>query len=687
MKNITFLSLIFISMISLFSINSIGQDLIITGVVDGSMPNGTPKAVELYVINDITDLSIYGIGSATNGEGSDGEEFTFPADAVTAGNFIYIGNTTPENFNTFFGFDPDYLTSAVNINGDDAIELFQNGSVIDLFGEIDLIGDGQYWDYTDGWAYRVNGTVCDGAFTEINWIMSGINELDDETSNGTAATPFPIGTYSHIVLPPSITITYPATTGLSFEVGTTVTITWDYENITGLANIAVDLGDGNGYFNIYTDIDITLGTYDVEIPTAAGAHPIVTTKIYMVATPSLFGESAEFALTDNTAPVIVTLIPENLETGVLVDANLEIEFDELIIPAVGNIIIKQLSDDAIFETINVTSATINMNSLTIPVTGTFEFETSYYVEIDATAITDLYGNAFLGLIGNSTWQFTTIADLYTDLDIIFPLEMNYGCDNSIDSDVPMFLENIGTETILTGETIYTFYQIEGEAIIEDTLVLEEDVYPTDTIYYIFDETADFSTLGTYNFSIWFNYESDLSTDNDSISGSVEFYELTVDLGGVNDTLEVSSYPTTLDAGTGSHDWMYVWQDASTNQTLEVNSDGWYIVQVEDTIGGCWAIDSVYVTLVENIDFVTSNTSINVYPNPNKGQFTLEVETSINNNIDIQLINVQGQIIETISQENISEYRKQFDVSEYAKGIYYIKVNTGEQIEIKKVVIQ
>ena len=55
------------------------QDLVITGVVDGPLTGGTPKAIEFCALNDIPDLSAYGFGSANNGGGSDGEEFTFPA--------------------------------------------------------------------------------------------------------------------------------------------------------------------------------------------------------------------------------------------------------------------------------------------------------------------------------------------------------------------------------------------------------------------------------------------------------------------------------------------------------------------------------------------------------------------------------------------------------------------------------
>ena len=42
------------------------SNLVITGVVDGPLSGGLPKAIELCVLSDITDLSSYGIGSANN---------------------------------------------------------------------------------------------------------------------------------------------------------------------------------------------------------------------------------------------------------------------------------------------------------------------------------------------------------------------------------------------------------------------------------------------------------------------------------------------------------------------------------------------------------------------------------------------------------------------------------------------
>ena len=173
------------------------NSLIITGVFDAK--NGSsPKGVEIYVKNNIDDLSLYGVGSANNGGGTDGQEFTFPAVSATAGEFIYVvGTNQSDKFNTFFGFTPDYESGAMFINGDDAIELFENGVVIDVHGDINVDGTGEPWDTVDSWGYRVNDTGPDGSsFVLANWTFGGSAELDGAT-NTASTSPFPIGTYSN----------------------------------------------------------------------------------------------------------------------------------------------------------------------------------------------------------------------------------------------------------------------------------------------------------------------------------------------------------------------------------------------------------------------------------------------------------------------------------------------------------
>ncbi|QMU62920.1 MAG: T9SS type A sorting domain-containing protein [Flavobacteriaceae bacterium] len=173
------------------------NSMVITGIFDGPLSGGTPKGIELYVLNNIADLSLYGVSSVTNGVGSSAGnvEYNFPSGAVTAGSFIYLATESP-NFTTFFGMAPTYVDDVVSINGDDSIELYESGQSIDVFGDVNTDGSGQVWDHLDGWAYRNSNTGPEGTtFTPTNWSYSGINALDGEASNSSAETPFPIGTY------------------------------------------------------------------------------------------------------------------------------------------------------------------------------------------------------------------------------------------------------------------------------------------------------------------------------------------------------------------------------------------------------------------------------------------------------------------------------------------------------------
>lgn len=195
--------------------------IMIAGVADPQPSDGSggntagPKMVELYVLEDIADLSIYGVGVANNGGGSDGIEFTFPAVSAAAGDCItYTDSLNVDEFETFFGFPATFLvpsggTSAAGHNGDDAIELFENGVVIDVFGDPNVDGTGTVWEFVDGWAYRNFGAMANGGtFDETNWMYSGPDALQDNTNlmNSQYANPFPTCTYSLTPPPPAYPI-------------------------------------------------------------------------------------------------------------------------------------------------------------------------------------------------------------------------------------------------------------------------------------------------------------------------------------------------------------------------------------------------------------------------------------------------------------------------------------------------
>lgn len=189
----------------------------LTGVLDLGLSGNSGKAVHLTATAAIADLSTYGIGVANNGGGTDGVEYVFPAVAAASGDEILVVRDSLA-LASYFGtcwssFDHVFVDPASNIsqNGDDAIELFLGTAVIETFGDINVDGTGQPWEYMDSWAYKVSG----------NWTYGGVNCTDNTLFNDSSSCPYPF-----CPLPPAnITFqvdmsTYTATFGAAYVNGT-----------------------------------------------------------------------------------------------------------------------------------------------------------------------------------------------------------------------------------------------------------------------------------------------------------------------------------------------------------------------------------------------------------------------------------------------------------------------------------
>ncbi|MFT4803895.1 MAG: hypothetical protein ACI9YE_001091 [Psychroserpens sp.] len=162
-------------------------DIELRGIMDFTVPSGgsTGKAHHLVVTADNVELSDYGLGSANNGGGTDNEEFSLPAGIVNSGDNILIVRDidaieayfTVEGYALFDLVIVDTNGNAVDGNGNDAIELFKNGSVVETFGDITDSGAAT-WDYLDSWAYKT--TL--GAAWPTGWSYGGANCTDGSTT-------------------------------------------------------------------------------------------------------------------------------------------------------------------------------------------------------------------------------------------------------------------------------------------------------------------------------------------------------------------------------------------------------------------------------------------------------------------------------------------------------------------------
>jgi hypothetical protein len=188
-------------------------DLELVGVMDftivdnGYGVNGAQgKAVHVVASSDISDLSVYGIGVANNGAGTDGQEYTFDAISVNSGDHILVSRSVQAMTDYFTAegialFDHVLVaTSAISQNGDDAIQLFKNETLVETFGDPNcdpnsLSGssgppcseDNSFWEYLDSWAYKdILGSVY-----PIGWIYGGVDCTDGSTTTFDSGCVYP----------------------------------------------------------------------------------------------------------------------------------------------------------------------------------------------------------------------------------------------------------------------------------------------------------------------------------------------------------------------------------------------------------------------------------------------------------------------------------------------------------------
>ncbi len=76
--------------------------------------------------------------------------------------------------------------------------------------------------------------------------------------------------------------------------------------------------------------------------------------------------------------------------------------------------------------------------------------------------------------------------------------------------------------------------------------------------------------------------------------------------------------------------------------------------------------------------------IAVYPNPSDGLFYLTMEKTNPENTSLEVFNSQGQLI---LEKAIVEIVTPLDLSEYKHGIYFLRLNTGKEVLIKKIILQ
>jgi len=234
-------------------------------------------------------------------------------------------------------------------------------------------------------------------------------------------------------------------------------------------------------------------------------------------------------------------------------------------------------------------------------------------------------------------------------------------------------------------------------------------------------TVDFSNNSSANVTEWnwsFPGGNPASSSEESPSVVYEMsglfdVTLIVSSNGGNDTLEMQEFISASDLPTASFQYVSttVLDYSFTNTSFDASSYKWdfgdgnisdlenpthsyagpgtYLITLEATNGCGTEIWTEEITIEEStsvlgIDFLSS---IHIYPNPNSGNFILNLESKKTNLASISIFNVLGQKIqEDKIQLNAGTNTRALSIENATSGAYFMIIRSGEQSQVMRVVV-
>ncbi|WP_074405771.1 T9SS type A sorting domain-containing protein [Aquimarina megaterium] len=121
-----------------------------------------------------------------------------------------------------------------------------------------------------------------------------------------------------------------------------------------------------------------------------------------------------------------------------------------------------------------------------------------------------------------------------------------------------------------------------------------------------------------------------------------------------------------------------YSDIGSHYLYKINNLNMWAILAQNSVNGSLKSNTTSNTEdVSNID-----NSVVIYPNPNSGEFMIQLDHTSNSNIKV--FNSRGQKIYAI---NTISKQVQIDLSKYPKGVYFVKIKTSDKVYAKKIILK
>jgi hypothetical protein len=124
---------------------------------------------------------------------------------------------------------------------------------------------------------------------------------------------------------------------------------------------------------------------------------------------------------------------------------------------------------------------------------------------------------------------------------------------------------------------------------------------------------------------------------------------------------------------------------STTHKIKVSENGNYTVRIKDGNGCYSAFSPAYNFTIADKSLWNK---ISLFPNPSPGVFTLQIANSTTSTVQVQVLTLLGQQLQTFTYLNSAkDFHQLMDATRLTKGTYVLRIFMGEEVMYRKFVIQ
>ena len=108
-----------------------------------------------------------------------------------------------------------------------------------------------------------------------------------------------------------------------------------------------------------------------------------------------------------------------------------------------------------------------------------------------------------------------------------------------------------------------------------------------------------------------------------------------------------------------------------------------VTMISKNNAGCECSSTKCATLTLGTDNISLNKAISVFPNPTSSVFSVKVDATVTDVMVVNVYNTLGELVNTVS---VNANTADIDMSNFASGIYVVKVISGNQIGTAKITV-